>query len=148
MAALSVLSRQHATLPGKTDVTVSASAVLQSSGKQASSDSDSAIDRAYASRARNIQVEGQGVLVKVLRDDDRGSRHQRFLLRLPSGLSILIAHNIDLAPRLDGLRPGDIVSFSGECEWNEKGGVVHWTHRDPAGRHVAGWLKHDGQTVQ
>jgi hypothetical protein len=32
--------------------------------------------------------------------------------------------------------------------WNEKGGVVHWTHRDPGGRHMAGWLAHNGKTYQ
>jgi hypothetical protein len=51
-------------------------------------------------------------------------------------------------PRIDGLREGDAVEYSGEYEWNPRGGVVHWTHRDPSGRHVAGWLKHDGRVFQ
>ncbi|WP_272975496.1 DUF3465 domain-containing protein, partial [Alcanivorax jadensis] len=77
-----------------------------------------------------------------------GSRHQKFILELASGQTILIAHNIDLAPRIPDLRDGESVSFYGEYEWNERGGVVHWTHHDPQGRHVDGWLKHDGKTFQ
>ena len=43
---------------------------------------------------------------------------------------------------------GDTVSFFGEYEWNSKGGVIHWTHHDPARQHVAGWLKHEGRTYE
>jgi hypothetical protein len=46
------------------------------------------------------------------------------------------------------LEVGDRVEFSGEYEWNERGGVIHWTHRDPAGQHVDGWIRHDGHTYQ
>jgi hypothetical protein len=41
---------------------------------------------------------------------------------------------------------GDEVEFRGEYVWNAKGGVVHWTHRDPRGAHVGGWLRHAGRT--
>lgn len=85
---------------------------------------------------------------RVLPDDTQGDRHQRFLVRLPTGQAILIVHNIDIAPRVQNLRAGDEVAFSGEFVWNDKGGLVHWTHHDPAGRHKAGWLRHAGRTYQ
>jgi hypothetical protein len=60
----------------------------------------------------------------------------------------LIAHNIDLAPRIISLEAGDEVGFFGEYEWNDKGGTIHWTHRDPNRHHIAGWLKHEGRIFQ
>ena len=107
-----------------------------------------AIGRAFNSRTSNVQVEGEGVVTRILSDDVEGSRHQRFILRLASGQTVLITHNIDLAPRVDGLREGDTVAFNGEYVWNAQGGLVHWTHKDPQGRHMAGWLKHNGRTFQ
>src|SRR5689334_5837013 len=103
--------------------------------------SDDELGRAYAQRASNVQVKGEGTVTRILSDDNSGSRHQRFIIRLASGQTVLIAHNIDLAPRVDGLKEGDTVSFYGEYVWNDKGGTVHWTHHDPQGKHVAGWIK-------
>jgi hypothetical protein len=94
------------------------------------------------------QVEGQGTVSRILPDDNDGNRHQRFILRLGSGLTLLVAHNIDLAPVIASLREGDTVSFYGEYESNDRGGVIHWTHHDPQGRHVDGWLEHKGQRYQ
>ena len=107
-----------------------------------------AIARAFNTRTSNIQVEGEGVVSRLLPDDVQGSRHQRFIVRLGSGQTVLITHNIDLAPRIDGLREGDSVAFNGEYVWNAEGGVIHWTHHDPQGLHVAGWIKYNGRTYK
>ena len=109
---------------------------------------DDALARANDQHLSNVPVEGSGVLAKVLEDDNDGSRHQRLIVRLASGQTILIAHNIDLAPRVESPREGEAIEFSGQYEWNDKGGVVHWTHRDPSGRHPAGWLRYDGRLYQ
>lgn len=110
--------------------------------------SDEVIIRAFEQRASKVQVEGQGVVRRLLADDNDGSRHQRFIVSLSTGRTILIAHNISLAPRVAGLREGDTVSFSGEYDWNAEGGVIHWTHRDPDKRHTPGWIKHNGELYQ
>ena len=112
------------------------------------SGSDAALAAAFANRASGIQVEGDGTVSRILPDDEDGSRHQRFIVRLRSGQTLLIAHNIDLAPRVEALDEGDRVAFYGEYEWNPQGGVIHWTHHDPAGRHQAGWIRRNGQTYQ
>ncbi len=107
-----------------------------------------AIAEAYANHASGVQVVGEGAVSRLLADDEEGGRHQRFILRLASGQTILVAHNIDLAPRIDSLQAGDTVSFNGVYEWNDRGGVIHWTHHDPQGEHEAGWLRHRGRTYQ
>ena len=85
-------------------------------------------------------VEGRGVVVRLLHDDDEGERHQRFVLDLRNGQTLLVAHNIDIAPRAP-VGMGDRVAVRGIYEWNPQGGLVHWTHRDPAGVEDGGWLR-------
>jgi len=110
--------------------------------------SNQALVAAFENHRSNVQVQGSGHVTKVLADDNDGSRHQRFIVRVDSGQTVLIAHNIDLANRVASLSNGDRIEFYGEYEWNAKGGVIHWTHRDPQHRHVDGWIKHNGSTYQ
>jgi hypothetical protein len=109
---------------------------------------DAVLARAFAERTSGLEVEGQGTVERLLADDTSGERHQRFIVRLASGQTLLIAHNIDVAPRVEGLQAGDWVSFKGEYVWNAEGGIVHWTHRDPGAGHVAGWIEYRGKTYQ
>lgn len=103
---------------------------------------------AYNEHRSDIQVNGSGHVIRILKDDLEGSRHQKFILRMESGQTLLIAHNIDLAPKILNLSKGDSIDFFGEYVWNHKGGLIHWTHHDPKGNHVAGWLKHNGRIYQ
>ncbi|MVE26987.1 DUF3465 domain-containing protein [Vibrio cholerae] len=109
---------------------------------------DAVLQQAYQSQQSDLQVQGFGQVVKVLPDDNDGSKHQKFILKLNSGQTLLVAHNIDLAPRIPNLKVGDSVEFYGEYEWNKKGGVLHWTHKDPQNRHAHGWLKHNDQVYE
>ncbi|MDD2739586.1 MAG: DUF3465 domain-containing protein [Methylomonas lenta] len=111
-------------------------------------DADQQLADAYQNQRSDIQIQVNAIVSKLLADDDRGSRHQRFIVRLNSGQTLLVAHNIDLAPRINDLSEGDSLELYGEYEWSNKGGVMHWTHRDPSGRHVGGWIKHAGQVYQ
>lgn len=91
-------------------------------------------------------VEGRGEVIRVLSDDLEPPCHQRFLLLVEDDRTVLVAHNIDAAPRVDGLRVGDVVEFRGEFRSNDKGGVLHWTH-DRYGN-PAGWLRHAGHVYK
>ncbi|MEW8625334.1 MAG: DUF3465 domain-containing protein [Candidatus Thiodiazotropha sp.] len=111
-------------------------------------DSQGQIEQAFRNRATDLQLTLEGRVKSVLADDREGSRHQRFIINVESGRTLLVAHNIDLAPRVKNLKAGDRVQIHGVYEWNEKGGVVHWTHHDPQGRHEGGWIRHQGRTYQ
>ena len=110
--------------------------------------SETTVQTAYVNKQSDLQIQGQGVVKKVLRDDRKGSQHQRFILQTSPEQTVLVAHNIDVADRLPGLKQGDTVGFYGEYEWTDQGGVIHWTHHDPGGRHINGWLKYNGKMYQ
>lgn len=116
--------------------------------EEAAVDDQQKIMQAYQQQLSNIQVQSKGEVKAILADDNDGSRHQKMILKLENGLTVLVAHNIDLAPRVEGLRKGEIVEFYGEYEYSPKGGVIHWTHHDPQAKHVDGWLKYQGKSYQ
>jgi Protein of unknown function (DUF3465) len=89
-----------------------------------------------------------GVVIRTLADDRDGSPHQRFILKTNHGITLMIAHNLDLAPRLNGLAAGDKLRVRGEYVWNERGGALHWTHDDPRGDHEPGYIDWDGKRYQ
>src|ERR1700761_629984 len=129
LAVIYALALQHGLFDHAAGATESAVAA----SPQRSGDCDgSELAAAYRNHQSRAEVCGRGVIGKVLRDDTQGARHQRFIVRLAGGQTVLIAYNYDLAPRIDGLRAGSPIEFVGEYEWNPQGGIVHWTHRDPA----------------
>lgn len=105
------------------------------------------VAQAFAARESGVVVTVEGTVDRVLVDDRDGSRHQRLLMRLADGATVLVAHNIDLAERVP-VKVGERLRVRGQYEWNERGGVLHWTHRDPRGDHPAGWIEHAGQRFE
>src|SRR5262245_6352342 len=95
---------------------------------RAETSGDRTIEEAFHSHRSGVWVESSGIVQRVLDDDRSGSRHQRFIVRLRDGLTLLFAHNIDLAERVP-VESGTTIRFRGMYEWNERGGTVHWTHR-------------------
>ncbi len=133
---------------------------------------DGGIGVLYEGRYVECMVEAQGVIQRILPDDNDGSRHQRWIVELATGATVLLVHNIDLAPRVP-VEEGDRIAFAGEYEWNDRGGVVHWTHHNPDGMrvkfdvvwddgaarprrvsnppwepHPGGWIEHRGQRYE
>ena len=97
----------------------------------------------FRERSSGVVVESEGRVERILPDDREGTPHQRFILRLSGDHTLLISHNLDLAPRVP-VAEGEVVRFRGQYEWNDQGGVVHWTHHDPNDRRPGGWIRHEG----
>ncbi len=86
-------------------------------------------------------IEVTGFVKRLLSDDNDDSRHQRFIIDIGNRRTLLIAHNIDLANRIP-LGMGDRVFVRGMYEWNDLGGLVHWTHDDPHGVEDGGYVRY------
>ena len=108
----------------------------------------STIEEAFANHRSDIQVLQEGTIIRLLPDDTTGDRHQRLIIRLANDQTLLITHNIDLASRIPNPTVGTTLRFYGEYEWNDEGGVIHWTHKDPDNQHTNGWLEYNGKRYQ
>ncbi len=97
--------------------------------------------RPFGKRDTGTWIEVKGFVRRLLSDDDDGSRHQRFIINIGNRTTLLIAHNIDLAKRVP-IGMGDRVHVRGMFEWNDLGGLVHWTHHDPLGVEDGGYVRY------
>jgi len=100
---------------------------------------DSAVLTAQAQHAIQVEVNVTAKVKKILREDTQGLPHQRFLIELSNGSTVLIAHDLKMAPAVP-ISPGDIVSIRGEYIWNKLGGLIHWTHHSDTPKHENGWI--------
>lgn len=120
---------------------------LGSLTKPKSTSNGPTVESLFESKTSDTVIEVSGRVKAVLKDDLEGSKHQKFILKFSSGHTVLVSHNIDLAPRVP-LGVGDDIELRGEYEWTEKGGVIHWTHHDPGNRRPGGWIKLKGKTYK
>jgi hypothetical protein len=144
---IGVVQLRRGSPPASHDAPSPAQRVPAPSPATAPAGSNAALLAAVAAHKSGVEVEAYGRVSRLLADDNEGSRHQRFLVRIGERLMILVAHNRDLAPRIP-VQVGDSVTLRGEYIWNEKGGMIHWTHHDPAGRHEGGWVEYDGKRFE
>lgn len=91
-------------------------------------------------RANHINVNGFGHVIKVFSDKTKSPIHQRFVIKLDDGQTLIIMHNIDVGKRINNLRVNDPIRFFGEYVWHKRGGVIYSTHKDPSHHHENGWI--------
>jgi len=110
---------------------------------------NAAVARAFAEHRSTVQVTAQGVVTSVLSDDDGPSGvHQRFIIRLAgSTQTVLVDNNVTIGKRAPVVQSNDVL-VHGEYVWNEQGGLIHFTHHDPARTHEGGWIELHGVRYQ
>lgn len=99
---------------------------------------------AYRNHRSGVGVTAEGIVIRLLDDDNEDSRFQRFIVRLTSGQALYVAHNIDFSTRVP-VQQNVQVKLHGQYEWSKTGGTVHWTHRDPQQKYEAGWIEIAGR---
>ena len=110
---------------------------------------NASIERDYAERRSLVEVTAEGVVTSVLTDESGPSgMHQRFIIRLAEGSqTVLVDNNVTIGQRAP-VAPGDDVIVHGEYVWNDQGGLIHFTHHDPAPAHEGGWIELRGMRYQ
>lgn len=100
---------------------------------------------AFRDHRSDIEVTATGTAAQVLADQQGPSGpHQRVIMRLDqSDQTVLIENNLTIGKRVP-IHPGDTIKVHGEYVWNREGGLIHFTHHDPAGTHEGGWIERDG----
>jgi hypothetical protein len=108
---------------------------------------DAAIVQDFQSHRSDVEVTADATVAQVLPDRVSATgTHEQFIIRLTSGdLTLLVEHNLSIAPRAP-VAVGDHVIVHGEYIWNTQGGLIHFTHHDPDGRHEGGFIQENGVT--
>jgi hypothetical protein len=86
------------------------------------------------------------VKARVSRDlaDAHGQyTHQRFIVSCTGGFTLLVVNDVSIGTRAPA-RVGDTVNVRGQYIWNDKGGLIHFTHHDPQGG-TGGWIDEGGR---
>ena len=112
-----------------------------------SSSSVSDAQRICASGAAHTEIHVSGTITRYLgtRYSESGE-HEGFLVQTTgSNAPLKIEDNVNITGFIP-LRRGDAVELQGQYECND--GVIHWTHRDPSGRHIAGYVIVNGRRFQ
>lgn len=104
---------------------------------------NAAVCDAFRAGRSHVEVVAAATVTRVLGvASGRVSPHEGFLMQLTSDCRVVVRveANTDFTGAFALVR-GDRVVVKGEYEYYPIGGVIHWTHRDPRGRHEGGFIQ-------
>lgn len=112
------------------------------------------VEQAFEQKVSDVPVTIQGRVTKILTDDTGDTPHQRFIVEVHSGHTILIAHNLQRAYRVP-INLSDRIEVHGSYVWNKYGGILHNTHHyagecvgSKCTPHEDGWINYAGQKIE
>ena len=106
------------------------------------------LERPFSENDSDSWIESSGFVTRLLHDlCEDAERHQRFVVNLGHGQTVLVAHNVALAGRVP-VGVGDRIRLRGLYQWNDRGGIVHWTHRDPMNIEAGGYIEFRRKTYR
>jgi hypothetical protein len=111
---------------------------------------NAAVYDAWRGHHSYVEVTAQGSAARLLgiRMGPSGA-HEGFILHLRGayghGLTVKVEDNIDITGPVP-LQAGDDVEVRGEYIYNARGGIIHYTHHDPRGKHPPGYIRVHGRT--
>lgn len=85
------------------------------------------VENAFAQKINRVPITATGRVIKLLPDDTDATPHQKFIIEIHSGHTILVSHNLLRAYRMP-VKIGDRVEVRGTYIWNRFGGLLHNTH--------------------
>ena len=111
--------------------------------------SNAAVYDAWRAQRSRVEVTANGSVARVLGDRSGPSgMHEGFLLHLTGsegrGLTVRVEDNTDITGPIP-MRSGDEVQVRGEYIYDPRGGIIHYTHHDPRGRHPSGYVRVNGR---
>ena len=114
--------------------------------------SNAAVYDAWRFHRSRVEVTASGAVARVLgAREGRSGAHLGFLLHLAGsegrGLTVRVEDNLDLTGPIP-LSEGEFATVRGEYVYDPRGGLIHYTHRDPRGRHDAGYVQAGGRIYQ
>ncbi len=114
--------------------------------------SNGAVYDAWRFHRSRVEVTANGAIARIFgaREGPSGT-HLGFLLHLAGseghGLTVRVEDNLDLTGPIP-LDEGEAAIVRGEYIYDSRGGLIHYTHRDPRGRHDAGYVQAGGRIYQ
>lgn len=101
----------------------------------------SQVASAYDSRRSDLWLTMSAPVSRLLPNSYGRFEHERFILRCPSGQTVLIENDVSVGQRVP-VGPGDPVAVHGQYIWNPQGGLIHYTHRGN------GWILFRGKLYE